>query len=129
MKRFVLVLTAVLAFGCSGSATSDGIISPSALLDRLDDADAPLVVDVRTPGEYQRGHVPGAINIPYQQVGARLSELGEINARDVVLYCEVGPRAQRAEASLRAAGFERLYLLDGSMAAWRQDQLPVEVPR
>jgi len=129
MKRLVILLAAVLAFGCSGSTTGNGVISPTALLDRLDDADAPLVVDVRTPGEFQRGHVPGAVNIPYQQVGARLSELGELNGRDIVLYCEVGPRAQRAEASLRAAGVERLYLLEGSMAAWRQSQLPVEVPR
>jgi rhodanese-related sulfurtransferase len=129
MKRIAVLLTLLIAIGCSGSETSNGIISQSALLDRLDDADAPLVLDVRTTGEFQRGHVPGAVNIPYQQLGARLSELGEVNGRDVVVYCEAGPRAQRAEATLRTAGFERLYHLEGDMSAWRRSQLPVEMPR
>jgi rhodanese-related sulfurtransferase len=129
MKRIAVLLSVFIAIGCSGSNTSNGVMTQSALLDRLDDADAPLVVDVRTTGEYQRGHVPGAVNIPYQQIGARLSELGEVNGRDIVLYCEAGPRAQRAEQTLRAAGFERLYHLDGDMSAWRRSQLPVETPR
>ena len=129
MKRIAVLLSVLIAIGCSGSGTSNGVISQSALFDRLDDADAPLVLDVRTPGEYQRGHVPGAVNIPYQQVGARLGELGEINGRDVVVYCEAGPRAQRTEMTRRTAGFERLYHLEGDMAAWRASQMPVEMPR
>jgi rhodanese-related sulfurtransferase len=129
MKHIVVLFTALVTISCSGTGTGNGTISPSALLDRLDDVDAPLVLDVRTPGEYERGHVPGAVNIPYQQVGVRLAELGEINGRDVVVYCEAGPRAQRAEATLRAAGFERLYHLQGNMAGWRRSQLPVETPR
>lgn len=129
MRRFAVSVSLLIAIGCSGTGTSNGIISQSDLLDRLDDADSPLVVDVRTPGEYRRGHVPSAVNIPYQQVGARLGELGEVNGRDIVVYCEAGPRAQRAEATLRAAGFERLYRLEGDMSAWRRGQLPVETPR
>lgn len=103
-------------------------MSQTTLVDRLDDADAPLVLDVRTEGEFQRGHIPGAINIPYQQVGFRLGELGEKNGRDVVVYCEAGPRSQRAEETLRQAGFERVYHLEGDMAAWRRSGLPVELP-
>jgi len=128
MKRIAVLLSVLIAIGCSGSETSNGLITQSVLLERLDDGDAPLVLDVRTSGEYERGHVPGAVNIPYQQVGARLSELGEVNGRDIVVYCEAGPRAQRAEATLRAAGFERLYHLEGDMAAWRRSQMPVEMP-
>ena len=129
MKRIAVLLSVFIAISCSGSDTGNGVMTQSALLDRLDDADAPLVLDVRTTGEYQRGHVPGAVNIPYQQIGARLSELGEANGRDIVVYCEAGPRAQRAEGTLRAAGFERLYHLEGDMSAWRRSQLPVETPR
>ena len=129
MKRFVVLFAILLTISCSGSGTSNGVISASALLDRLDDENTPLVVDVRTPGEYMRGHIPGAVNIPYQQVAARITELGEMNGRDVVVYCEAGPRAQRAEATLRAAGFERLYHLEGDMAGWRRSQLPLETSR
>jgi rhodanese-related sulfurtransferase len=96
-------------------------------LDRLRSEQAPLVLDVRTSDEFVRGHVPGAVNIPYMQVGARLPELGQPNGRDVVVYCESGPRTEHAEASLKQAGFERVYHLEGDMAAWRRNRLPLEV--
>jgi len=60
-------------------------------------------------------------------VGARIRELGEPNGRDVVVYCEAGPRAERAEAALKQAGFEQVYHLVGDMAAWRRNRLPVEI--
>jgi phage shock protein E len=126
MRRTLYLLATLFAIACAGSGTSGGTMSQTTLLDRLDDPDAPLVLDVRTPDEYHRGHVPGAINIPYLQVGARLTELGAVNGRDVVVYCEAGPRAQRAEATLKQAGFERVYHLEGDMAAWRQSRMPVE---
>lgn len=126
MRRTVYLVATLLAIACAGSGTSGGTMSQTTLLDRLDDPDAPLVLDVRTPDEYYRGHVPGAINIPYQQVGARLAELGAVNGRDIVVYCEAGPRAQRAETTLRQAGFERVYELEGDMAAWRQNRMPME---
>ena len=127
MRRTLYLLATLFAIACAGSGTCGGTMSQTTLLDRLDDPDAPLVLDVRTPEEYQRGHVPGAINIPYQQVGARLTELGAVNGRDIVVYCEAGPRAQRAEMTLKQAGFERVYELEGDMAAWRQNRMPVEV--
>jgi phage shock protein E len=61
------------------------------------------VVDVRTPGEFQRGAYPGATNIPLQVLGARLGELPK--DRPVVLYCASGMRSASAARLLRRAGF------------------------
>jgi rhodanese-related sulfurtransferase len=129
MKRSVVLIFMLALIGCSEAGQNSGVMAQADLVERLDDADAPLVLDVRTPGEYRRGHVPGALNIPYQQLGARFAELGAVDGRDIVVYCEAGPRAERAEATLAAAGLERLYQLEGHMAAWRRNHMPMQVPR
>ena len=55
-----------------------------------------LIVDVRTPGEYFRGHYPGAINIPLSSVPSRISEFGPTD-RAVVVYCRSGRRLREGE--------------------------------
>jgi rhodanese-related sulfurtransferase len=101
------------------------VIAQRDLLDRLQDTPAPIVLDVRTPREFQSGHVPGAVNIEYRQIPSRLADLAAVREREVVVYCEVGPRAQVAQDILQQAGFTNVRHLQGDMRAWRQDRLPV----
>jgi rhodanese-related sulfurtransferase len=74
------------------------------------------LVDVRTPGEFAAGHLPGAINIPLQQLGDRLVELQPKDA-PVVLYCRSGSRSGSAARTLKSAGFAVVHDL-GSMSRW-----------
>jgi rhodanese-related sulfurtransferase len=74
------------------------------------------LVDVRTPGEFAAGHLPGAINIPLQQLDDRLAELRPKDS-PVVLYCRSGNRSGSAARTLKSAGFGRVYDL-GSMSRW-----------
>jgi phage shock protein E len=74
------------------------------------------VVDVRTAEEFASGHVPGAINIPYDQIARRASEIGPPSTR-VVLYCGTGRRSGIAVEALQKAGYEKLYDLR-SVTAW-----------
>jgi rhodanese-related sulfurtransferase len=85
---------------------------------------APVVIDVRTAEEYASGHVPGAVNIPFDQVAQRIAELDA--PRGVALYCMVGPRARKGESALLAAGYESVLHLEGGLAAWQAAGLPVE---
>lgn len=108
-----------LASACSGPASTPAI-SVDELAARIAAGDAPLVVDVRTPEEFSAGHVPGALNIPYEQLAGRIGELGvEHRDREIVVYCESGRRAAEAESALRRAGFRGLRHLEGDMIAWR----------
>ena len=74
------------------------------------------VVDVRTPQEFASGHVPGAINIPFDEIGRRASEIGPAST-PVVLYCRTGRRSGIAAEALQKAGFSKLYDFK-SVTAW-----------
>jgi rhodanese-related sulfurtransferase len=83
-----------------------------------------VVLDVRTPEEFAAGHVPGAKNVPYDLVAARLGEIPR--DKDVVLYCKSGRRAGLAADVLAANGYTRLSHLEGDMTAWVANGRPVE---
>lgn len=100
-------------------------ISREELQSRLGTPDAPLVLDVRTSGEFASGHIPGAMHIPHTQVSRRLSELQPYHDREIVVYCTRGPRAYSAEAVLRRAGFEKVRHLEGDITGWRRDGRPI----
>ena len=112
-----------LALACAAGPTASGEISPEALLERSAAGTAPLVLDVRSPEEYASGHVPGARNVAFDQVAARLGELGEPG--EIVVYCESGRRAAKATSVLEEAGFDVLHLT-GDMRAWREAGRPTE---
>lgn len=68
-------------------------------------AESSLWIDVRSPEEFAAGHLPAAINLPYQQVAARISQIEANKARDIHLYCGIGVRAQAAKFMLEAQGY------------------------
>ena len=88
-------------------------------------APPPQVVDVRTGAEFRRGHVQGAVNVPIQELPARLPGLGLERGRAVVAICLSGHRSIPAVRLLRARGFEASQLR-GGMLAWRAAGFPEE---
>jgi rhodanese-related sulfurtransferase len=85
-----------------------------------------FLLDVRTPQEFAEGHVPGAVNVPYDQLASRLAEVPK--DKDVVLYCKTGRRAGIAADVLVANGYTRLSHLEGDMTAWIEKGRPVAKP-
>ncbi|MBU0935192.1 MAG: rhodanese-like domain-containing protein [Spirochaetes bacterium] len=62
------------------------------------------IVDVRSPGEFSSGHVRGALNLPLDSLGSKMSKLGD-KSRPVIVYCASGSRSSAARRMLKAAGF------------------------
>ena len=118
-----IVLIAVAGCGREPEVTS---VNAAALSERLGSADAPVILDVRTREEYSSGHVPGAINVPYDQVADRVEEFAAFRDADVVVYCQSGKRASMAAADLKTAGFSRVLDLEGHMQGWKEQGLPLE---
>lgn len=125
--RFRLVIVSgvfAIAWACSGAASTP-TISGEDLAQRIAAGDAPLLLDVRTPEEFADGHIPQAINIPYDELADRIGELGiEDPDREIVVYCRSGRRAAEAEATLHHAGFRGVRHLEGDMIGWREAQHP-----
>ncbi len=129
MRNCAIAAALVLFAGAPGFAQSDAPleapgIAPSELNERRESGTAPTVIDVRTPEEYAAGHIPGALNIPFEQVAERISEVDA--SHGVALYCMVGPRARKGEAALLAAGYAPVLHLEGGLAAWQAGGFPVE---
>jgi len=128
MRRFVHLLLLVGLLACGGQGEPAADIAPEELLTLAASENPPLILDVRSPGEYAEGHVPGAVNIPYDQVPARIAELEASRSREVVVYCEGGRRAGLAFDELRAAGFQNVRHLSGDMKGWRAAGRATERP-
>lgn len=79
-------------------------------------ADGAVLVDVRTPEEFAAGHLPGAINLPVQELTGRVRELGPTGT-GLVVYCRSGARSAHATRLLRAAGYTDVHDL-GAMSRW-----------
>jgi rhodanese-related sulfurtransferase len=93
-------------------------IAPVTLMEAISDGTPPVILDVRTKGEFQRGHVPGAIHVPFWRVSSWRG-LEEKRCRPIVLYCGHGPRARIAGAALQRRGVSDVRYLEGHMAKWR----------
>ena len=74
------------------------------------------LIDVRTPEEFARGHLDGAVNIPFDQLADRVAEVGPTDTA-VVVYCHSGGRSAVATKTLHDAGFSKVVDL-GPMRAW-----------
>lgn len=104
---------------------ADAPLAPARLVERQQAGQAPLLLDVRRPDEYRDGHIAGALNIPVEQLAHRAGVLGVPRDREIVVYCVSGKRAARAQQTLQSLGYQHVRLLDGSVNAWRQQQLPL----
>jgi hydroxyacylglutathione hydrolase len=82
------------------------------------------VVDVRSPREWKKGHVPGARHIFLPELERRMSELDR--AKPTAVYCGSGYRASIATSMMKTRGFETLWNVPGSWEAWQKSGFPVE---
>ena len=87
-------------------------------------ADAPFVIDVRQPSEYEAGHVPGSLHIGAGDLGERLDRLPR--DRPIVTICASGYRSSVAASLLRAAGFEDVSAVPSGVPTWAAHGFPVE---
>ena len=107
-----LLCMAFTAGGCTSGVSSGEPIS-SAQAHALVENGAWLV-DVRSDGEWEEGHLRGAVHIPVDALSARMAELP--HEHPVVVYCASGRRSAEAARVLRAAGYDAQDL--GGMARW-----------
>jgi rhodanese-related sulfurtransferase len=76
-----------------------------------------FIVDARDAAQFEKEHIPGAVNIEWRQVLARRSAFPE--DKPILIYCNTGTLSAQAGFALRVAGFENLRILQGGMHGWQ----------
>jgi rhodanese-related sulfurtransferase len=84
-----------------------------------------VVIDVRSAEEYARGHLPQARHLELGELGGKVAQIAKNKANPVLLVCQTGQRAQRAETLLKEAGYAEVHVLQGGVDAWQQAGMPV----
>jgi phage shock protein E len=114
MKWIVLVALVVLVLTVWRLTARAGL-APELAREHL--AKGAMLVDVRTPEEFQAKHLPQAINIPLAELAVRLPQEVPDKGRVILLHCRSGARSARAEQQLRALGYTNVFNLGSYSAA------------
>ncbi len=88
-------------------------------------ARSPLILDVRTPGEYKRGHLENSVLIPVQVLQRSLNKLGAYKDQEILVYCATGNRSTVASKILIDNGFNRILNLRRGIVDWHKSKYPV----
>lgn len=109
---FILIVMALAACTPSSEKSAAG----STTLTTASSATAAqnvVLIDVRTPEEFQSGNLPHSVNVPYEQISSRIGELAADKNTPINLYCKSGRRAGIALEELKKLGYTHVNNLGG----------------
>lgn len=129
--KIVLLLLAIslIAFvimGCAKQTSkNDGDksggyqkITPAVVKERLDKGEKLIIVDVRTKEEYDDGHIPNSLLIPYDEIEAKAATLLPDKNASIIVYCRSGRRSEIAAKSLMKLGYTNVADM-GAISDWK----------
>ncbi len=85
----------------------------------------PMLLDVRTPGEYAGGHLENSVLIPVQHLQSRFDELADFKDEPILIYCATGNRSTVASKILIDKGFTRIFNLRRGIKDWNKNKYPI----
>jgi cysteine synthase/rhodanese-related sulfurtransferase len=97
------------------------------LADELESAGKPLLVDIRIAEHFHQSHIPGAVNIPQDDLGARASELPEDRDAPIVTVCNIGKFSKYASLYLKSRGYRNVRSAKGGLDEWVRKGLPTTI--
>lgn len=104
--------------------TSGPRLTPAQATQLINREDA-QVIDVREQPEWAKGRIAGSRHIPVGQLDQRIGDLEKFKECPLIVVCASGMRSASACSTLRKAGFEKVFALDGGIGAWEQAGLPL----
>lgn len=114
-----VVAVVALLMRPAGSGGQGVVNVDSAKLQELSAAGGVRIIDVRTPGEFEAAHIPGAENVPVETVASALAAWDK--AQPIAVYCATGSRSVTAVQALEQAGFTTIYHLNAGIVSWQGD--------
>ena len=127
-KRFLVLAAALLLSGCTASPEESGgkinyqQVTAAEAVSLMDTEEEYIILDVRTREEYENEHIPGAICIPNETIGAKeIPELPDKNQL-ILVYCRSGNRSKQAAEKLAALGYTNIVEF-GGIIDWPGDMV------
>lgn len=125
MKLLIAALGAILLLtGCGGQkAPAYRQVSPTEAAALMESEANYIVLDVRTQAEYDRGHIPGAICVPNETIGA--GDIPQLPDKEqlILVYCRSGNRSQQAARKLADSGYTNIVEF-GGILSWTGETVP-----
>ena len=125
--KFGCVLLVLLTFfNCKNNSSEAIELITAAELKEISKIEGIQLVDVRTPNEYNEGHLPNALNIDFLDKNFEINIQQLDKTRPVIVYCQRGSRSAKCASQLIANGFVKIYDLDNGFSKWKSSGLEVE---
>ena len=129
MKRYLSISLAVMAIlfnSCTNGQTQSTKTNLSAteFAAKVKELPTSIIIDVRTPDEFSKGHLVNALNYDWNgnEFGKQIAPLDK--SKPVFVYCLSGGRSSSAASKMRSDGFTQVYEMDGGIMKWRGANLP-----
>lgn len=119
----LLAAVAVAVYEWREARHSAGSVSPQEAVMLINRG--ALVVDIRSPEDFEAGHIQGARRVGSDQIVAGAEAIERFKDKTIVTYCESGVTAAAATRQLMRHGFKNPVNLRGGISAWRAEQLPI----
>ena len=124
MKKVIALIGSILLLaGCSSSSSAVNL-SVNEFSDKVAQAGV-ITLDVRTPGEFNLGHIEGAQLIDFQSGNFENEISGLDKNATYAVYCRSGNRSGQAVKVMHDAGFHNVYNLNGGVIDWANAGLPL----
>ncbi len=125
-KLFFLSIASALLISCSEGQAQSGKtdLNVTEFSQQLAASKDATLLDVRTPGEYEKGHLDNALNIDYKNNNF-MSEVEKLDKnKPIYVYCLSGGRSSGAVSKMQKAGFKEVYNMEGGIMQWRANNMP-----
>ena len=125
-QRLLLLIVLMIAVTFFAQAQTVKRFDPQNFDKKLKESKEPILIDVRTAGEYGQGHLANSLSIDIYSSDFK-SRVGKLDkSKPVFVYCKAGSRSSSAANELSAMGFKEIYDLSGGIIAWQQANKPTE---
>lgn len=121
----IIILTALAEFlsSCNSSPSNNtGTLDAEAFDQMVRESSEEIILDVRTRGEFEEGHIPGAILIDVNESDFKDKTNALDKSKPVFVYCAAGIRSEKAAAILKDSDFKTIYHLEGGLKSWSKLQ-------
>ena len=95
------------------------------LLTQMMNKEQAQVIDLRAIADFNKGHIPGSVNIPFTKIKDSIKDLEKYKQNPIIMVCATGMQAGNAAMQLRKHGFEQVHKLQGGIQTWISDSLPL----